>query len=267
MVAQQPTPKPIITPKAPNLNFLKASDMSQANGLVMLIYGLPGVGKTTLAASAQDSEFGRDVAIIDCDGSVKALEDRDDILVHRLGKYRELTDAADGIRSGAYPFKTVVIDNLSEAQARDMEEITKAEGRLGKPERQDWGLSGNHLSQMMRAYRDLAYGPRAINVIFTCHLKEERDAQGNILAQRPSLTPSIVNIAAGAVDVIGLLEFKPKTGQRVLKLGGSALFVGKVRQGRTTSVLPNQIENPSMVDILRLVRTGKPRQNGGVTEV
>lgn len=257
----------VITPKQGNLKFLKASEAAKSDGLIMLLYGLPGVGKTTLAAGAQDSEFGRDVAVIDCDGSVKSLGDRDDILVHTLGRYGELMQFAQALAAGEYPsFKTVVIDNLSEAQARDMEEITKAQGRAGIPEQRDWGLSSSHLTQMMRAYRDLATGPRGLNVIFTCHTKEDKDAQGAVTGIRPALTPAAAQIAAGAVDVIGYLTYHPKTGKRVLKLGGSALFVAKVRQGRSSERLPQEIENPSMVDILRRLRAGDPKggaPNGG----
>jgi len=56
----------LIPPKLPHLgkfSLMRASDVGQSFGLNLLVYGQSGTGKTTLAASAQDSEFGADVSL------------------------------------------------------------------------------------------------------------------------------------------------------------------------------------------------------------
>jgi len=229
--------------------FIKATQIVDKWGTTMMIYSLPGVGKTTLAATAQESEYGRDVIFLDCEGGASAIRDRADITIFRPMAFREVREFFDFVAGSKHRFKTIVVDTLSELQKLNLKEIVRMAGRSdGMPQLQDYGMCNEQMTAMIRNFKDLAQRI-GVNVIFNCHVVETRDGESGPMVARPMLTPGLVNPAMAALDFVGYLTRDSK-GVRTLRLAGSDRFLAKTRIPLSWEQLSEEIENPSLVPIL-----------------
>lgn len=249
--------QPVLQPKETNLKFLKASDVKDAWGVNLLVYGAPGVGKTTFAASAQDSEYGRDVLFIDVEGGVRSISDRDDITIFRPESFDDIKSVYIELKAGNLPYKTVVVDSIGEAQALGLRTIMRTSRTPDLPGLQDYGKSNEQIGGLIRGLRSMAQS-NGINVIFTALAVETKDESTGAVLTRPALTPKALELAAGAVDMLGYLT-QDKNGKRVLKFQPNPTYMAKVRQPASGEQIPLVIENPTLPDILAIVRSGHPK--------
>jgi hypothetical protein len=247
------TAKTVLTPKLGNLDLLKASDVSQAWGLNILIYGVSGAGKTTLCGTAQDTPNGRNVLYVDLEGGTMSISDRPDVMVFRPSKWSDLQQVhAALLNDETNSFKTVIIDSLTEAQTMCLKGVI---GDKEQVTQQDWGKVNDRLLAMVRAFRSLTH-TKGINTIFTALERETRDDATGAVRVGPALTPgSSINVGA-AVDSIGYLTWNEKTGQRILHLAGSGKFSAKVRQPMSDKRVPDRMENPSLAVIIDALKGG-----------
>lgn len=256
MVAQA-----VLTPKPHNFRFLQASEVNDAWGLNLLIYGSPGVGKTTLAASAQDSPHGADVLFIDVEGGVRSIADRSDITVFRPDDFNDIIKVFVALKQGDLPqFKTVVVDSIGEAQALGLKTIMASAKNPDLPGLQDYGKSNEQIGRLIRGLRGLAQ-TRAINVILTALAVEAKDEGSGAILTRPALTPKAMELATGAVDMLGYLT-QTREGQRVLKFSPSTQYLAKLRQPLSGAQIPLEIPDPTLPRILEAMRTAHPAQGG-----
>jgi phage nucleotide-binding protein len=251
------TAQPVLQPKDTNLTFLKASDVNDAWGVNLVVYGSPGVGKTTFAASAQDSEYGRDVLFIDVEGGVRSISDRDDITIFRPKSFDDIKAVYLELKSGNLPYKTVVVDSIGEAQALGLQTIMRTSRTPDMPGLQDYGKSNEQIGGLIRGLRSMAQS-NGINVILTALAVETKDESTGAVLTRPALTPKALELAAGAMDMIGYLT-QDKSGKRVLKFQPNPTYMAKVRQPRKGIQIPMLIEDPTLPDILSIVRSGHPK--------
>lgn len=260
MVAQ-----PVLTPKSSNLKFLKASEVNDAWGVNMLIYGSPGVGKTTFAASAQDSPHGADVLFIDVEGGVRSIADRTDISIFRPDDFNQIGELFVMLKNGAEEvanFRTIVVDSIGETQALGLRTIMKSAKNPDLPGLQDYGKSNEQIGRLIRSFRGLAQS-KGINVILTALAVESKDENSGAILTRPALTPKALELATGAVDMLGYMTQK-KDGTRVLSFQPSTNYMAKLRQPQTGGQIPLVIENPTLPKILEATRTAHPGTGGAV---
>lgn len=241
------TDKTVLIPKLGNLDLLRASDVGQAWGLNILIYGVSGSGKTTLCGTAQDTVNGRDVLYIDLEGGTMSISDRPDIAVYRPKSWADIGNAVRALMQDPdHTFKTVIVDSLSEAQTLALKSVI---GDKEAVTQQDWGKTNDKVLNLVRALRQLTH-TRGINTIFTALERENKDEMTGAIRTGPALTPgSSINVGA-AVDSIGYLTWNAKTKKRILHLSGDGRFVAKVRQPPTNKRVPDQMEDPSLAVII-----------------
>jgi phage nucleotide-binding protein len=247
----------VVVPIPNNLRLIKANQVPETWGLNMVLFGVPGCGKTTLAASAQDSPHGRNVLFIDVEGGTRSIADRANIDVIRPESiadvqelYHWLIDMSD---VGQEPYKTIVIDTISELQRLGMKDILQKSRDPNFPGIQEWAKSNEQISALVRAFRNLAQ-LKGWNVIFTAHANEQKDEVTGAILIRPNLTPKAAELVCGAVDVVGYMT-RDYDGKHHLRLEPSNTIVAKYRQPLTGPVLPTMIENPNLVDILAHMRS------------
>lgn len=249
----------VITPKD---KFLKASEIVDHWGMNMILFGVAGVGKTTLAASAQDSPYGKDVLFIDVEGGTRSIADRSDITVAQPSSIGDVKEIYDWLVSDkTHTFQTIVIDTLSELQRLGLAEIMRTAKDPEWPGIQDWGRSTEQVTRLVRAFRLLSQ-EKGWNVIFTTHANEQKDEVTGAVLIRPNLTPSATVQACGVVDVVGYLTMNSE-GVRTLLLKPTRTVTAKYRQPLQGPRLPDMIENPSLVEILAHLRGEKKLPEGG----
>jgi phage nucleotide-binding protein len=216
--------------------------------LKVLVYGMPGTGKTVFSATAPGP------LIIDVEKGAhsiknhpelmgaKALEYKSIFQVEQLIKY--LTDDAPQLAQ----YETIVVDSFSELQKRDLDEVVRAEAAKDAarnkylPIGADYNVNTEHMRQIASALRDLDR-----HIIVTCHVKEEKDdATGRIL-KRPNLTPKLAGTLAGIFDVVGYMATSGsgESTIRTLQVHPTDGVTAKTRIGH----LPAVMENPTFSDI------------------
>mgnify|MGYP005816434937 CR=1 FL=1 len=239
---------------------VKANETQDAWGFNMVLAGHHGVGKTVLASSAQDSQWGKDVIIIDIDGGSRSISDRGDVTLFRPTSWSEIGQIYEYLANEKHSFKTIVIDSLTEAQKIGLDKI-KAEGGHDSTSLPDYGKSNDQIIAMARAFRTISQ-TKGCHVIFTTLLTEEKDSSTGVVLLRPALTPKAALGVCGAVDAVVYLQAE-EGGERVLVMRPNNRIVAKVRQPRSGPQIPHELrgDDITMDAILKIaVQQGKNKE-------
>jgi len=252
--------------------FKKAGDFSGATGMDAVIFGPPGIGKTTFLATAQDSEFGKDLLWFDIDSSVVTLEDRDDIAIwpDRLTdpdvtwqKFRKVVDdiiKAAKANPKEFPFKTLGFDSITSIYYDLI--LPKVVGsKEAQPHQGQWGEANRILIKFMTDVMQL--NSLGINTIFLGHVTEEKEVideeKGSyIIHLRLSGTPKGRDEILRTVGTVGYYDWDRRFQNRELKFKPERkVDAPKFRQPQSGPQMPDKLVNPTMDDLFRYARRGK----------
>jgi hypothetical protein len=197
----------------------RVSDVSQFR-FNAIIYGPPGAGKTTCAATAPGP-----ILFADCDQGLLALQNPDPNLIKDLGinldelYFEPIKSFADMVnligkvggecRADPNWWGTVVVDNLTELQRVLMNDILAQADRV-IPQLQDWNLI---LMQMQAIVRNLRNLP--IHTVFLAHERQTDNGVG------PALSGRIEEELPGYVDTMArytILEKPDPANKDVVKV-------------------------------------------------
>ena len=223
-------------------------DLRDVYGCNMLLYGPFGAGKTTLAASAQDSDFGRDVLFLDTDGGLRSLLNRKDIGFIDISKdIRPVPDVLKFLRteSGKH-YRTLVLDSFTEYQAKVHAQLAPgfSDGRAA------WGEVAKVLGNFVRVLRDMSH-EIGINTILICNERGRNDAEG-VFYHGPELSPGVFSSVGRVVDNICHLCIDDDEGNRKLSLKEKYGYHTKFREPLVRGhMLPQTLDNPVIDVILR----------------
>lgn len=232
----KPTPEKSDKQKASALDLIMARIAPAAvatDKLKVLIYGEPGVGKTTFAATAPNT------LLIDVERGSRALLNVNnpvDVLEYR--SIEQVEKAVEFLAAGNQAFdkyETIVLDSITEMQAR----VIDAQLRMRGPGsyKADWDIYGENtqrLRMLVSSFRDIDR-----NLICTAHAKVDKDDQTGIAFVRPALTPGLAKAVAGMFDIVGYLKINGK-GERVLRVQPTKTVLAKSRKS-----LPEEITAPT----------------------
>lgn len=217
--------------------------------LNLMVYGDSGAGKTLLAGTSAFVEELTPVLFVDVEGGTLTLshfDDTADIDVVRVENWKQMQKVYDELYLGKHPYKTVVIDSLTEMQKMAMSSVLgagekksiEAVGNL--PEFKEWHINTEQMRRLVRAFRDLP-----INTIFTCLAMDQQDPRReSVFIKKPALTKKLANEIPAFFDILFYLYVKEsKSGNlRLMQTDKSDRVVAKCRiQG-----VPLFIENPTM---------------------
>jgi AAA domain len=241
----------VVTQPQTNTLWKPASAVADAQGVNIALFGFPGSGKTDLAASAQYSEHGKDVLIIDADGTApRSLSDRTDVQIYPARNWEHIERIDAVLKSGRHSFRTFSWDTLTSIYEFALK-VTQASGagtqQASQPE---YGKANEMVGKLIGDWCAIAR-EKGINVIFCVHAKEVYDEQSKVTYIRMSLTPGATDKVYQKVDTIGYLSESrlPKDNTRKLLLKSNQRVIAKHHQPRTGEQLPAEIPNPTM-DIL-----------------
>jgi hypothetical protein len=176
----------------------------QMPNINMLVYGPPGVGKTVLAGSASDVEEMSPVLLIDVEGGSFSLRAQyPQVEVVRIQSWSDMIKLYNDLYDGVHPYKTLILDSLTEIQKFSMLQIMKeliareADRDPDVPGMREWGKNIEQIRRLVRAFRDLPY-----NVIMTALVVEDKDARSGVLHKKPSLSGKLSAEVAGFLDIV-----------------------------------------------------------------
>lgn len=242
----------------------------RADWINMLVYGYPGAGKTMLAGSADEVDSMSPVLFIDIEGGTKTIRKRfptvdvvrvsnvfDDKGNLKKTAWQSLQDVYEGIRKkaaieGSMPYKTIVIDSLTEGHKTSMESIMLQVQKKDPdrdpdiPAMRDWGKSSEQIRRFVRAFRDLP-----CHTIFTALEASTKDATTGAIQVHPSLPGKLALEIPGYLDEVLYLYSKPnkEAVARFLLSQPTGKHIAKDRSGN----LPTTMEDPTMAKVAELV--------------
>jgi hypothetical protein len=237
-------------------------------------YGEPGVGKTDLIASLEDSlkllapEYHQHLwpaVLIDIEGGKLTLKTRNrgirtlrvmwwdmpDSKGEMFAKFKAfgLLQVFEFLKSGKHPFKSIGFDHLSEAQklcmGSIMAQVVKEDPTRDPdvPSPREWGKMATQMTKMVRGFRDLPY-----NVFFAAWEKDKKQDDG-VVKVSPSLQGSFADEFPGYLDEIwnmqAILDTKTNTTKRFMVTQPSQKVTAKSRTS-----LPRIIAEPNLTKIM-----------------
>jgi hypothetical protein len=163
--------------------------------------------------------------------------------------YRSVLKAYEWLDSGKHPFRSVVLDSISEIQQRAIDSLVG----IQQPTQQDWGTLLRQVSDLVRRFRDLTTNPvKPLDaVLFIAMTKQGRDGDAT---WRPHVQGSLGTTLPYFTDLVGYLCVTQEPGGTSIR----RLFVGPVTGfetgERVGGRLGSHIDNPNVTEMLARVR-------------
>jgi len=172
----------------------------------MLVYGDQGIGKTTLAGSADAVLEMRKVLFVDIEGGTLSLRKVDYLVdVVHVTSWAQMNELYGTLLAGSHGYQTVVIDSLTELADHCMaavmtamkEEPDNSQRDPDIPGWTEWNKMSKLLTRMIKLFRDLP-----LNVIFTALMKEDKDTKKGIVTKMPDLAGKLAKRVPAYFDVV-----------------------------------------------------------------
>lgn len=216
-----------------------------------LVYGEPGAGKTVLIGTAADDPILYPVLVADVEGGVASIRKKTSVDVVSIRTMKELENVVNALANDTTKYyKTFAIDSITELEKLDMLEIMKKTALTNTnpkfdpevPSPREWGKTGLHMREVLRAARDLE-----LHTIVTALEAQETDDATDLTKYFPSIPGKLRGEIAGFFDIVGRLEAKPKQGNiiRTLQTQKTNRVIAKDR----FAVLDALVENPTLPEM------------------
>jgi phage nucleotide-binding protein len=236
--------------------------------LNLLLYGIPGVGKTTFAAQAQDHPDLSPVLVADLEGGLLSVSGRGDIDAVEIRSSDDLTELFWALRNGTGDFgkyRTVIIDSGSNFANRVLQEWTatnkereRSRGR-GSSDRtiddvqlEDYGKMTLQVRRIMEYFRDLP-----LNVIVTALARFTYPAKADTRTSEPTevgpdFTAKLSGNVTGMFDHVWYM-YVDGEGTRHILTQERGVYRAKTRGGNFAPALGFIVDEPNLVDIYNLL--------------
>lgn len=218
----------------------RPSELSVKDTLSVLIYGQPGIGKTTFGVSAPEA------VLFDYDGGVQRINGAHQVPTLQPTSWEDTNEALKEIAQDMPEVKTIVIDTVGKMLDYMSAYIIKTDPKMGQ---KDGSLSlkgyGVRKTMFVNFIKQLALMGK--NVVFIAHEREER--RGEETFKRPEIGGSSANDLIKELDLVGYMYAVGK--ERVITFDPAEYYYAK-----NTCNLPAAIKLPVVVD-----ETGKGTSN------
>lgn len=200
--------------------------------LKILVYGEPGVGKTSLYGKAKDT------LVLDVEQGTSVLPLDSEVDIFQLTCWEDLQEVFSLLQSGELKYTNIVLDSITEIQELCKDYILRSQKRNrvseDTPSQQDYGELVEKMRKMLRNFRALPS-----NLIFIARVKNFRDQMTGEERFRPLLVGQLQDDLPAAMDIVGYLA-ADETGKRVMFFDLIGKYVAKDRTHR----LGKKMENP-----------------------
>lgn len=210
----------------------KPSELEVKQTITMLVYGQPGVGKSTLGCSAPNA------VLFDYDGGVQRINGAHKTLTVQIRSWEDTNQALEEITNEMPEVQTIVIDTVGKMLDYMSEYIIRNNSRMSKSDG-SLSLQGYGLRKQMFIDFVKKTGILGKNVIFVAHEKEEK--RGEETVKRPDIGGSSANDLIKELDLVGYMQMLGK--ERTISFNPTEFFYAK-----NTCNLPASIKLPVVVD-------------------
>ena len=236
------------------MSFIKQpSEIQEKKNLVMLVYGSPGDGKTTLAISApkpvlldMDGGVGRTLAAHRCP-VVQGLNGKPlpwaPDPANKVGNEEEPSVLGALAEIRALPFDTIVVDTVGKLLDAMSDTLMRTNPALRQ---RDGSLSLKGYGARKRMFKDFVSQCLAMgkNVVFIAHAQESK--VGDDIKVSPIIGGSSETDLMTEIDLAGYLT--NIGGKRLLFWGNDGSGLAKQFVAKNTCFLPNVMEVPVVAD-------------------
>ena len=210
----------------------RPSELSVKDTLSVLIYGQPGIGKTTFGVSAPEA------VLFDYDGGVQRINGAHQVSTLQPTSWEDTNLALQEIQNEMPEVKTIVIDTVGKMLDYMSAYIIKNDSKMAM---KDGSLSlkgyGVRKQMFVNFIKQLALMGK--NVVFIAHEREER--RGEETFKRPEIGGSSANDLIKELDLVGYMYAVGK--ERVITFDPAEYYYAK-----NTCNLPAAIKLPVVVD-------------------
>lgn len=208
----------------------KPNELQTKKTLYVLIYGQPGMGKSTLALSAPNP------LLLDFDGGVHRVNAAHRVDTVQISKWEEVDEVLNSPEIAEY--QTIVIDTAGKMLSfmdkyimQNNQKMKKADGTLSL---QGYGVRKNMFINFVNQVSLLGK-----SVVFVAHEREEKN--GDEKQIRPEIGGSSAGDLIKELDLVGYMEAIGK--KRTISFNPCEKFYGK-----NTCNLPERLEVPAIIN-------------------
>lgn len=177
--------------------FKKPSELEFVTTIKMLVYGQPGIGKSTMALSAPNP------VLFDFDGGVQRVNVAFQCPTLQVKSWEEALQALEELKSGEVPCNTIVIDTAGKMLDYMSDFIMRNDSKMRM---RDGSLSlkgyGARKVMFQNFLREVAMMGK--NVVFVAHEREEKDGETKIV--RPEIGGSSAGDLMKELDIVGYVQ-------------------------------------------------------------
>ena len=208
------------------MQIVKAKEI-KVDKITAFIYGIPGIGKTTLLSMLPGKTL-----IIDIDRGTNVLAGADNVDVVRVSEdIHELKEIYDYLSTGKAKYDNICLDSLSELERGMLAYYGRLGNNNGVPALDAYNRVDYRIVDWCRHFRELSG-----NIVYTAwEMQKEITASltGEKYSQaRPMLREKICENIMGLCDVVGRLTTSPKDNTRYIMLEGTPNVIAKDRLGK-----------------------------------
>jgi hypothetical protein len=227
------------------------------NSLALLVHGPAKVGKSRLANTSPAPRL-----ILDAEGGSRFLDGAKvewdpvqyappvvdgswETCVVYVRDYYTIERVYEWLASGDHPFRSVIVDTISEIQQRCIDAIAGTNSM----QQQDWGELLRKIAKLVRQFRDLTFHPtKPIEcVVIVAMTREAKNG-----SMQPHMQGQIATTLPYYIDAVGYMtqDFDDAGQPRVcLYTSPTPMYAAGDRTGRLGSV----IYNPTMPQIFAMI--------------
>lgn len=193
------------------------SELTCKNHISMLVYGQPGIGKTTLGCSAPQP------VLFDFDEGVQRMNVAHQVPTVQVQSWNDVLEALNEIKQGAFPCKSIVIDTAGKMLDFMSKDIIEHNPRYAQS---DGALTlkgyGARKQMFVQFVKDVLSS--GLNVVFVAHEKE--DKQGDVIIRRPDMSGSSLGDLMKEIDLVGYM-YADINNRRVISFEPNSSFYAK----------------------------------------
>lgn len=226
-----------------------------------VIYGPAGIGKSRLAETAPGPRL-----ILDCESGAEFLKKPqiewenvyqpiptegltdDTSVVLWVDNWQTLVAARDILLSGNHPFRSVIIDTLTDLQGKLKDNLSQSASGYDL-----WGRLLDELEVVLKQLRDLT--KHRTNPLWSVTITAHADTKDGLI--RPMLQGQMTKKLAGLYDLVGYYRpaFDPISGMnsRELVIAPYPGIEAKDRTDTLTQTYGPVVKNPNLTDFIQVL--------------